>query len=115
MSCDRSAYDAHDRVGGLPVREIKQGQALGDTNVHGVFAILDDRVPGRLYLRLLSNGLYPGPRKGPLHCHFPCPSAPGGYCTSPVHGVTLLAGNHSSYPTGNFFGGLIPINYFVFG
>ncbi len=72
----------------------------GDTNVHSVAAILDKRVPGRVYLRLLSIGLYPGPREGGLYCHYPCPLAVGGYCTAPVHGVLLLAANHSAYPPG---------------
>ena len=99
-SCDRSAYDAHDRVGGLPVREIKLGQPLGDTNVHGVAAIVDARVLGYKYLRILTVGLYPGPREGPLYCHFPCSTGSGGFCSSPASGVVLLAGNHTNYPPG---------------
>ena len=101
QSCDRSAYKAHDRVGGLPVRYIKLGQTLGDTNVHGLAAILDDRIPGHLYIRLVTIGLYPGSGDvSRLYCHYPCPGTSGQFCSSPVSGVLLLAGNHSDYPLG---------------
>ena len=72
-------------------------QTLGDTNVHALSAILDDRFANRKFLRILGVGLHPGTS---VHCLYDCAGASSGRCSSPAKAVILLAGGEEDYPEG---------------
>ncbi len=72
-------------------------QSLGSSNAHAVSAVVDDRLPDKKFLRLLTVGLHPG---FSLHCLYDCPSPPVNKCSSPSTAVVLLAGNASDYVEG---------------
>ncbi|ELU03754.1 hypothetical protein CAPTEDRAFT_192321 [Capitella teleta] len=94
-TCSGSSYRLHD-VGGLPIRKVGLMQTLGDTNVHALSAVLDDRVSDRPMLRILAAGLHPGPGDK-VYCNYKCIDEEVPFCSIEAHGVILLAGNHTDY------------------
>jgi len=93
QKCSEKAFDIHDQAG-MPIRNLTLMKTLGDTNIHSVYGILDDRDADRKSVRVLGVGLHPGTK---LHCLYDCQDSKSRRCSSPVSGVILPAGKAKDY------------------
>ncbi|XP_013396338.1 uncharacterized protein LOC106163325 isoform X2 [Lingula anatina] len=94
--CDGESFKTHDSTK-IALRHVEIFQTLGDTNVHVIQAVVDDRLRNVKFIRLLAVGLMPGPGEE-LYCMYDCPSPPVERCSVKAQYAMLAAGNQSDYP-----------------
>lgn len=96
--CDAASFKTHDSTK-IDLRHIETYQTLGDTNIHALSAIVDDRLLDKKFIRVLGVGLMPGPGDGDVYCNYDCPSPPVRRCSVKANYVMLASGNHTDYPS----------------